>query len=108
MRKADAGYDAEEIRQESLALSHVPIIDRNPRRGEKNIIDVGGRNVGIIDATTRRYYQRSSIERVFSLLFEAHVGKNIRVRGQAKVYLHLMFGILVITVEQIFKAVMLT
>ena len=103
---ADAGYDAEEIRQESLALSHVPIIDRNPRRGEKNVIDVGGRNVGIIDATTKRYYQRSSIERVFSHLFEAHGGKNIRVRGHSKVYLHLMFGILVITVEQIFKAVM--
>ena len=99
---ADAGYDATEIRNASIALNHVPIIDRNPRRGEKNVNDIGGRTVNIIDSTTRRYFQRSSIERVFSHLHDSHGGKFIRVRGHAKVFAHLMFGLIVITVEQIF------
>ena len=57
---ADAGYDAAEIRQASIDMQHVPIIDRNPRRGEKNVDDRGGRTVNIIDATTRRPAASSS------------------------------------------------
>ena len=53
---ADAGYDAAEIRQAPIDMQHVPIIDRNPRRGEKNVDDKGGRTIGIVDATTRRYF----------------------------------------------------
>ena len=105
---ADAGYDAAEIRQASLALNHMPIIDRNPRRGEKNVDDVGGRRVNLVDATTRRYFARSGIERVFSHLHEAHGGKFVRVRGSAKVLLHLMFGLIVIAAEQIYTNGMLT
>ena len=105
---ADAGYDAAEIRQASIDMQHVPIIDRNPRRGEKNVDDRGGRMVNIIDATTRRYFVRSGIERVFSHLHEAHGGKFVRVRGNKKVFLHLMFGLIVVTAEQIFSAAVLT
>ena len=105
---ADAGYDAAEIRQTSIDMRHVPIIDRNPRRGEKNVDDKGGRTVGIVDATTRRYFVRSGIERVFSHLHEAHGGKFVRVRGNKKVFLHLMFGLIVVTAEQIFSAAILT
>lgn len=105
---ADAGYDAAEIRQASLSLNHMPIIDRNPRRGDKNVDDVGGRKVNIVDAVTRRYFVRSGIERVFSHLHEAHGGKFVRVRGSAKVLLHLMFGLIVIAAEQIYTNGMLT
>ena len=105
---ADAGYDAAQIRQASVDLHHMPIIDRNPRRGEKNADDKGGRTVNIIDATARRYFVRSGIERVFSHLHEAHGGKFVRVRGHRKVFLHLMFGLIVVTVEQIFAAAVLT
>ena len=31
----DSAYDAPEIKQKSRSLGHVPIIDRNPRRGGK-------------------------------------------------------------------------
>ena len=105
---ADAAYDAAEIRQTSIALDHVPIIDRNPRRGERNVDNIGGRRVSIVDAMTRRYYVRSGIERVFSHLHEAHGGKFVRVRGSAKVLLHLMFGLIVIASEQIYANGMLT
>ena len=101
---ADAGYDAAQIRTASAELNHVPIIDRNPRRGEKNVDDVGGRTVNIVDATTRRYFARSGIERVFSHLHDSHGGKCVRVRGAAKVFLHLMFGLLVIAGEQLLSA----
>ena len=70
--------------------------------------DLGGRRVSIVDATTRRYYVRSGIERVFSHLHEAHGGKFVRVRGSAKVLLHLMFGLIVIAAEQIYANGMLT
>ena len=99
---------AAEIRQTSIALDHVPIIDRNPRRGERNVDNIGGRRVSIVDAMTRRYYVRSGIERVFSHLHEAHGGKFVRVRGSAKVLLHLMFGLIVIASEQIYANGMLT
>lgn len=105
---ADAGYDAAEIRQALIDMQHVPIIDRNPRRGEKNVDDKGGRTIGIVDATTRRYFVRPGIERVFSHLHESHGGKFVRVRGNKKVFLHLMFGLIVVTAEQIFSAAILT
>ena len=105
---ADAGYDAAEIRQASIDMRHVPIIDRNPRRGEKNVDDKGGRTVGIVDATTRRYFVRSGIERVF---MPSARGARRQVRPRArkqKVFLHLMFGLIVVTAEQIFSAAILT
>ena len=89
-------------------MQHVPIIGRNPRRGEKNVDDKGGRTIGIVDATTRRDFVRSGIERVFSHLHEAHGGKFVRVRGNKKVFLHLMFGLIVVTAKQIFSAAILT
>ena len=70
--------------------------------------DKGGRTVGIVDATTRRYFVRSGIERVFSHLHEVHGGKFVRVRGSKKVFLHLMLGLIVVTAEQIFSAAVLS
>lgn len=45
---------------------------------------------------------------MFSHLHEAHGGKFVRVRGSAKVLLHLMFGLIVIAAEQIYANGMLT
>ena len=42
---------------------------------------------------------------VFSHLHDAHGGKTVRVRGGEKVFLHLMFGVLVIAAEQILKLI---
>lgn len=89
----DAAYDAEPIHQMSRRLGHVPIIDHNPRRGEKREMDL---------ATARRYNERSSAERAFSNL-ENYGSKNVRVRGHAKVLAHLMFGVLTMTAHQLFN-----
>lgn len=92
----DAAYDAEQIKAYSVNLGHVPIIDQNPRRGEK---------VKMAPATKRRYDERGTAERGFSLLKEGFGGGNVRVRGQAKVMAHLMFGILALTAERLLNLV---
>ena len=86
----DSAYDAKEIRESSLELGHVPIIDANPRRGKP---------VSMEPDRARRYRNRSSAERVNSRLKDDCGGRNVRVRGAPKVHTHLMFGVLVLFAE---------
>jgi len=90
----DAAYDSEIIRDQSKLLGHVPIIDSNPRRGEKVEFD---------PATKVRFKERTNVERVFSRLKDEFGGRMIRVRGNAKVFAHLMFGILALTADQLMR-----
>ena len=90
----DAAYDAEAIHRFVRSQGHVPLIDSNPRTGEKVLMD---------PAQDIRYNQRTSVERVFSMLKDNHGGKHVRVRGPKKVMAHLMFGMLVITATQLFR-----
>ena len=96
----DAAYDAKEIRAFSESNNHVPIIDANPRRGAPKPDGRGERAVGIAPAEKVRFRKRSGVERVNGHLHDAHGGRTVRVRGHAKVLLHLMLGLLVIAVEQ--------
>jgi hypothetical protein len=88
----DAAYDVKQIKAHSASLGHVPIIEHNPRGGTKIEMD---------PATKRRYDERSTAERGFSLLKEGFGGRNVRVRGHAKVMTHLMFGILALTADRL-------
>lgn len=104
----DSAYDAPEIADDSRALGHIPIIDVNPRRGGKAAAMAEARarrRAGYALAEDVRYNQRSSAERVNGNLKDNCGGANVRVRGAAKVFCHLMFGILVVTVEQIMRLV---
>ena len=104
----DSAYDAPEIRTKSIALGHVPIIDHKTRRGEKAAIEAEARakrTAGYELAEDVRYNQRSSAERVNSNLKDNCGGNTVRVRGAAKVFCHLMFGIVVVTVEQVMRLV---
>jgi len=92
----DAAYDAEAIRAEIRSRGRVPIIDANPRRGEKKEMD---------PATRERFKERTTAERVFGRLKEEFGGAKVRVRGYAKVLSHLMFGILVLTADQLLRLV---
>jgi hypothetical protein len=91
---ADAAYCSPILREESRRLGHVPLIDHNPRRGEK---------IDFAPHEAERYKARSQVERTNSQLKDHHGGRHVRVRGPAKVYTHLMFGILVIAAEQILR-----
>jgi hypothetical protein len=90
----DAAYDAPQIRSYSAGLGHVPIIDTNPRRGEKKEMD---------PAQAVRFRNRSTAERVNSNLKDNYGGRFVRVRGAAKVMTHLMFGLIAITATQLFR-----
>ena len=104
----DSAYDVAEIRAKCIALGHVPIIDHKTRRGEKAAIKTEARakrSAGYEPAEDVRYNQRSSAERVNANLKDNRGGNHVRVRGAAKVFCHLMFGILVVTVEQVMRLV---
>jgi Transposase DDE domain len=91
---ADSAYCSVIIREKSRALGHVLLIDHNPRRGEKN---------EFLPHEAERYKARSGVERTNSDLKDNHSGRHVRVRGTAKVYTHLMYGILVIAAEQLLR-----
>lgn len=109
----DSAYDVPEIKDYSRALGHVPIIDINPRRDaarkelkeglerEAKVLDV----MGLTIPENTHYNERSAAERVNGQLKDSYGGKTIRVRSNAKVACHLMFGILSITVLQIMRLV---
>ena len=90
----DSAYDAPEIYEISKRYGHVPIIDHNKRRGEKKEMS---------PAQKIRYNERSTAERVNSNLKDNYGGNNVRVRGEAKVTAHLMFGIIALTANQLMK-----
>lgn len=90
----DAAYDSPEIHAFSKSLGHHPIIDSNPRRKEKILMD---------PATKSRFAERSSAERVNSYLKDNYGGRSIRVKGASKVMAHLMFGIVSITAMQLYR-----
>jgi len=90
----DSAYDASPIHEFSRSQNHVPIIDHNPRRGKKREFE---------PAKKIRYNERTAAERVNSDLKDNHGGKTVRVKGSDKVFAHLMFGIITITVSQLFN-----
>jgi hypothetical protein len=79
------------------ALGRVPIIDSNPRRGEKIEMD---------PAAKERYKERTAIEQVFCRLKKEFGGNQVRVRDPAKVITHLLFGMLALTAGQLLRLVM--
>ena len=81
----DAAYDSQIIRSECERLGYKPIIDFNRRRGSEQTMDV---------EQAERYKARSTAERGNSQSKDTFGFRNLRVRGHAKVHLHVMFGIL--------------
>jgi hypothetical protein len=89
----DSAYDAPQIHTFSRTLGHVPIIDPNPRGGEK---------IPLAPAEAQRFKERSASERVNRLLKERYGGRWVRGRGAAKVMCHLMFGLVALTATALF------
>ena len=93
----DAAYDATLIREKSLALGHVPLIDGHTRRG--------GVKPQFAPHEAQRYKERTTIERVFARLKEEFGARMVRVRGPAKVMTSLLFGIIALTADQLLRLV---
>lgn len=91
----DTAYEADLIREHSINLNHVPIIAPSRRNKKYEPLDPD---------RTRRLSLRTSAERGFSRLKDGFGGRFVRVRGHPKVFAHLMFGILALTIEQLLRA----
>ena len=81
-------------RTATSSLGHVPLIDHNSRGGEKIAFD---------PAETLRYKERSQAEHSNARLKDELGGRQVWVRGPAKVMNHLMFGLLALTADQLLR-----
>lgn len=104
----DSAYDAKVIRACSESLGHVPIIDSNPRtQAGKEAKEQEAQARAVLNLTYPedvRYNQRTASERVNSALKDSYGGRNVRVRGHIKVFCHLLFGLVALTVVQILRS----
>lgn len=90
----DAAYCSDELRAHSQRLGHVPLIDHNPRGGEKK---------RFAPHEAQRYKERTQAERANARLKDDFGGRSIRVRGHTKVMSHLMFGMLALSTDQLMR-----
>ena len=104
----DSAYDTDVILEQCASMNHVPIVQPHPRRN--------GRSKSILPkifqpklapemtwAQKERFKERSTIERVNARLKDEFGTRTIRVRGAAKVFAHLAFGLIALTVDQPIK-----
>ena len=106
----DSAYDAQAIQQYSRNLGHVPLIDANPRRdtarkAELQTEEKRRRLLGYKAAEDVRYQERTTVERVNARLKDEFGARMVRVRGNAKVMCHLMFGVIALTADQILRLI---
>lgn len=90
----DSAYDCQHIEAFSRKLNHVPIIEKLARG--TGLVPMAPHQAG-------RYCERTSIERVNARLKDEFGGRYVRVRGVMKVMAHLMFGLLVLTVDELLR-----
>ena len=87
----DAACCPATLRAYSVSLGHVPLIDHNPRGGEKILM---------APHEAERYKIRTSAERANARLKDEFGGNTIFERGAARVMSHLMFGVCALAVDQ--------
>ena len=102
----DSAYDSIEIKEYSKKFNHVPIIDVNPRQNGVKEVEAENkarRTINWKPAEDVRYNGRSVAERTNGRLKDEFGGRMVRVKGHAKVFCHLMFGVLVLAADQVIK-----
>lgn len=104
----DSAYDVKEIKDYSINLNHVPIIDINPRRDAELSMNLKRENKARLTlnwepAEAVRYNHRSTAERSNARLKDEFGARNVRVRGSKKVFCHLMIGVLVLSADQLLR-----
>lgn len=104
----DSAYDADAVLEHVRSLGHVPIVKPHPRRNGRSRSELpkifpGKKAPEMTWAEQARFQERTTVERVYARLKDEFGGRNVRVRGAAKVMAHLMFGILALTVDQVLK-----
>ncbi len=107
---SDSAYDAKPIHEYSRGLGHIPIIDVHPRRDQERKSELEAEQkrrklLNLSYAEDVRYNERTAVERVNARLKDEFGGRMVRVRGNAKVMCHLMFGIVALAADQILRLI---
>ncbi len=94
----DAAYDHPEIKEHSISLGHIPLIDRCPhskaQKIEKKAEEERRKLIKFKTADEKRYSERFSKERFNAIYKDNNGGRTIFYKGHAKVSCHVMFGVL--------------
>ena len=90
----DSAYCSPLIRAHSKRLGHVPVIEHNPRGGDKIEFD---------QPKAERFKQRTTVERVNARLKDNFGADRVNVRGHGKVTAHLMFAVLALSADQLLR-----
>ena len=106
----DSAYDVPDIINHSKSLGHVPLVDKNPRRDKKLKMEIeteakARKTLNWSSPEDVRYNARTAAERSYSRMKDEFGACKVRVRGYVKVSCHLMFGVLVLTADQLMKLV---
>jgi hypothetical protein len=105
----DAAYDMKEIKEHSLSMGHIPIIDPwNKSKAEKEeniLLRKKEKLLNFRTAERKRYKKRFPKERFNALFKDWFGGRNILYRGHAKISCHIMFGILSMTSLMLIKLI---
>lgn len=100
----DSAYDAEPIREYSQKYGHIAIIAPKAPQNQRTQLPVRRTPPRQLSPAEQiRYRERTTVERVFSRLKDEFGALNVRVRGNAKVMAHLMFGVLALTADQLLR-----
>lgn len=103
----DSGYYSDEIIKHSKSLNHVPIIEKSSKspfeKEEKAKEKLAQKTLNLKPAEMVRYEIRTSVERIFGRLKDEFGCRFVRVKGSAKVFTHIMFGVLALTADQLLK-----
>ncbi len=91
---ADAAYCSQQLREDSRSRGHVPLFDHNRRGGQKQ---------EFAPHEAQHYKDRTCVERANAELKDGRGLRQTWVRGHAKVNEHLMFGVLVLSAEQLMR-----
>jgi hypothetical protein len=106
----DSAYDVPGILDYSRSLGHVPLVDKNPRRNQALAYELEAeakrqKLIHMVSPEKVRYRERTTAERANARLKDEFGGRMVRVRGHAKVFCHLMFGVLVLAADQLMNLV---
>jgi len=94
----DSAYDAQAIRQESAKLRHEALIKPVKRKRKKPAPEME-----FTDEQKQRFKKRTIVEQLNARLKDEFGGRIIYVRGASKIMAHLMFGVVVLTADQLLR-----
>lgn len=105
----DAAYDHPEIKEHSISLGCIPIIDQCPKSSKQKIEKEAENDrkklLNFKTAEQKRYKARFPQERFNALYKSYNGGSHIFYKGHLKVSCHVMFGVLTLTAVTIINLI---